>query len=385
MATSEAPGHAADEPRVTNLELFFDLVFVFAITQVTGLLAAEPTWRGLVRGLLVLTALWWGWVGFSWLTNTVNPEEGAVRLAVFGVMAALLVASLAVPGAFGDDALVFGLAYLFVRTLHVVLYDLAARGDPGLRRAVWRLAPGVLGSPVLILAAAARDGVAQGALWVVALAIDLLSPVVAGSGGWRLSPGHFAERHGLFIIIALGEAIVAIGAGAAGLHVGPALAVAAVLTLAVAAGMWWAYFDVVALVAERRLAQEQGAARVAMARDSYSYLHLPMVAGIVLFALGVKKVLGHLGDPLHAVPAVALCGGVALYLAGHVAFRLRNVHTLNRQRVVALLACLAVIPLATSTAGLAALACLAGIVVALIAYEAIHLREARRRVRLARA
>lgn len=389
MATAEtaapaAPeaGHAG-EARVTPLELFFDLVFVFAMTQVTGLLVDEPTWSGLVRGILVLTVIWWAWVGFSWLTNSVNPEEGVVRVAVFGAMAGMLVVSLATPQAFGDDALLFACAYVAVRALHVALYHLATRERPEMHAAVLRIAPGLLLGPALLIPAAFLDGVAQGAVWVLAIAVDLLAPVVAGTEGWDVSPGHFAERHGLIVIIALGESIVAVGAGAAGLPIDAGLVVAGVLGLAVAAALWWTYFDVVAIAAERRLREATGAARAALARDSYSFLHLPMIAGIVLFAFGVKKILGHVGDPLDAVPALGLGGGVALYLLAHVAFRLRNVRTLARRRVVAAAACVAVIPLATVGPGLVALALVAGITSVLIAYEAIRFRDARRRLRLA--
>jgi low temperature requirement protein LtrA len=372
---------AEREQRVTFLELFFDLVFVFAFTQVTELLSDEPTWSGLGRGLLVLAALWWAWSAYAWLTNTTNPEEGAVRLAMFASMAAMLVAALAVPDAFGDDALAFGVAYFVVRVLHLVLYAVAAKGDPDLMGAVTRLVPSATIGPALILAAAAFDGGAQASLWALALVIDFGGVLVMGMSGWRVSASHFAERFGLVIILALGESIVSIGVGAAGLPLDADLIVAATLGLIVAASLWWAYFDVVAPVASRRLREAQGIERTRLARDSFAYLHFPMVAGIVLVALGVKKTLGHVHDPLDIVPAVALCGGITLYLLAHVAFRLRNVHTLNRQRVVAAAACAAIIPVATEVSGLAALASVAAICVLLIAYEAVRFREARHRVR----
>jgi low temperature requirement protein LtrA len=329
----------------------------------------------------VLAALWWAWSAYAWLTNTTNPEEGAVRLAMFASMAAMLVAALAVPDAFGDDALAFGVAYFVVRVLHLVLYAVAAKGDPDLMGAVTRLVPSATIGPALILAAAAFDGGAQASLWALALVIDFGGVLVMGMSGWRVSASHFAERFGLVIILALGESIVSIGVGAAGLPLDADLIVAATLGLIVAASLWWAYFDVVAPVASRRLREAQGIERTRLARDSFAYLHFPMVAGIVLVALGVKKTLGHVHDPLDIVPAVALCGGITLYLLAHVAFRLRNVHTLNRQRVVAAAACAAIIPVATEVSGLAALASVAAICVLLIAYEAVRFREARHRVR----
>jgi len=376
-----ATGGGQVEKRVTPLELFFDLVFVFALTQVTGLVSAQPTWQGLGQGVLLLGVLWWAWTAYAWLTNTVDPEEGLVRLSLLGAMAAMLVASLAVPGAFGEDALLFAVAYAVVRIAHLGLYGLAGRGDPELTGAILRLVPATTVGSGLLLVAAFLDGPAQGALWVVAFAVDLSGPLLGGIRGWRLSAGHFAERHGLIIIIALGESIVAVGVGAAELDLDAGVVIAAVLGIAVAAALWWAYFDVVALVAERRLREATGVAQLAMARDSYSYLHLPMVAGIVLVAVGLKKTLAHVGDPLELVPAVALCGGVAMYLVAHVLFRLRNVRTLSRRRLVAAGALLALIPVALALPALGTLAAVTAVCAGLIGYEAIRFAEARRQVR----
>ena len=380
----EVEHHAESEQRVTPLELFFDLVFVFAITQVTALMSENPTWTGLAQGLLVLNALWWAWGAYAWLTNTLDPEESAIRLVLFGVMAAMLVVSLATPDAFGSEALTFGIAYFVVRALHIVLYAAGSK-DVDIQLAAKRLAPTSFVGTTLIIAAAAFDGGVQLGLWAVALAIDLVGPVLRGMQGWRVSAGHFAERHGLIVIIALGESIVAIGVGAAGLDLDAGIGAAAVLGIVLAAALWWAYFDVVAVVAERRLREAEGIAQVSMARDSYSYLHFPMIAGIVLVALGMKKTIGDVGDPLKAVPAVGLLGGLALYLLAHVAFRLRNVRTVNRQRLVAAALLLALLPAAVRIPALAALTLAAAVCGGLIAYETIRFREARARVRLARA
>jgi len=369
------------EERVTALELFFDLIFVFALTQVTGLVSATPTWEGLVQGLLALGMLWWAWTAYAWLTNTIDPEEGAVRLAMFGAMGAMFVASLAVPHVFADDALLFASAYAFLRIAHLVLYAVAGWGDRDLLGAVGRLAVGSSIGIVLLFAAAGLDGRLQLALWAVALLSDLAGAYIGGGRGWTLSAGHFAERHALILIIALGESIVAVGVGASQSELDLGVVVAALLGLTVAAALWWAYFDVVALVAERKLRETTGRAQLTMARDSYSYLHLPMVAGIVLFAVGVKKTVAHVGDPLELVPAVTLCGGVALYLVAHILFRLRNVRSLNRPRLVVAVALLAAIPLAVEIPALAALALVAGLCSALIGYEAIRYSQARDRVR----
>ena len=304
---------AQREQRVTPLELFFDLVFVYAITQVTLLMSDDLTWRGVAQGLLVLGALWSAWTGYAWLTNTLEPEEGAVRAGMFGAMAAMLVVALAVPGAFDANAVLFGVAYLVVRLLHLLLYAIAGKRDPDLLGAVLRFTPSATIAPTIILVAALFDGPAQGALWVVALSIDYGGALVGRGQGWRVHPAHFAERHGLIVIIALGESIVAIGVGAAGEPLTSGIVVASILGIVVIGALWWSYFDVLAILAERQLSELHGATRVELARDYYSYLHLPMIAGIVLFALGLKKTIEHVDEPLATIPAVALCGGLSLY------------------------------------------------------------------------
>src|SRR4051794_31565625 len=344
------------------------------------MMAADLTWAGLGRGLLVLTALWWAWAAFSWLTNTINPEEGPARLAMLAATAAALVTSLAVPGAFGADALVFALAYTVLRLLHLVVYVLGSP-DREIRGAIERMAPGFLVYCGLLIAASGFDGWAQAALWIAALVVHVLGLSLSGLKGWRVSPAHFTERHGLIVIIALGESIVAVGAGAAGLNVDGALILCAVLGVSAAFALWWAYFDVVSLVAERRLRAAEGVERARMARDSYTYLHLPMIAGIVLLAVGVKKTVAHTGEELATVAAVGLCGGPALYLLAHVAFRLRNVHTLNPRRLAAAGLLLALIPVATAIPALAALAVVTAILCALVAYEAMRFAAARDRIR----
>jgi low temperature requirement protein LtrA len=377
---AESSGEAADEQRVRPLELLFDLVFVFAVTQVTTLMARNPTWHGLGHGLLVLGALWWAWASYSWLTNSIDPEQGGVRLVIFAAMAAMLVASLATPLAFSGNGVIFGCAYLIVRALHVVLYVYGAQ-DHGVRRAVLRLAPSSMaGSVLLVLAGIASGGVLRIALWCLALAIDYLGVLFSGTGGWRVSAGHFAERYGLIVLIAIGESVVAIGA-ASGRPLDAGTITAAVLGMAIAGCLWWAYFDVVAIVAERRLRSLAGPERARLARDSYSYLHLLMVTGIVLVSVGIKQTLADVSAPLHTVRAVALCGGVALYLVAHILFRLRNVHSVNRPRVVAAALCVALIPAAASVEALIALATVAAVLCVLIAYEAIAYADARARVR----
>jgi low temperature requirement protein LtrA len=374
--------HRVDpEKRVAPLELFFDLVFVFALTQVTAFMAHDPTWSGLGKGMLVLAALWWAWGAFAWLTNYIDPEKDLERLLLFGAMGAFLVAGLAVPGAFGDNAMAFAVAYALVRWIHIFVFA-EANDDLDAQTAIRRLARTALPGPALLIVAALLDGNAQVVLWIVALSIDFAGPYLFGVRGFRVSAGHFAERYGLIVLIALGESIVAVGAANTG-DLDAGVLTAAILALVVAAGLWWAYFDVVALVAERRFRQTEGDARILMARDSYSYLHLPMIAGITLIALGFKKTIAHIDEPLDLVPATALLGGIALYFAGHVAFRLRNLGTVNRPRTLVLVVSLALIPVATQVDALVALGMAAVVTTALIAYEALRYAEARRNIRTA--
>jgi low temperature requirement protein LtrA len=377
-AAQEARPHES-EKRVAPLELFFDLVFVFALTQVTLLMSNTPTWEGLGEGMLVLIALWWAWGAYAWLTNYIAADEGLERLLVFAAMGAFLIAALAVPEAFGDESLLFALAYAVARWLQIFIFA-EANDDVDTGQAIVRLARTALPAPLLLIGAAFLDGTAQAAVWIVALGIDLAGPYVFGVRGFQVSAGHFAERFGLIVIIALGESIVAIGAGLEG-EIDMGVVAAAALGLVLACGLWWAYFDVVALVAESRFRRTRGDHRARIARDAYSYLHLPMIAGIVLVALGVKKTIGDVDEPLKTVPAVALLGGIALYYAGHVGFRLRNVGTLNRPRLVAILACVALIPLATEVDAVVALGLAAAVTSSVILYETVRYADARHRIR----
>ena len=367
--------------RVTPLELFFDLVFVLAITQCTALMSHHPSWSGLVQGLLVLGVLWWAWVGYAWLTSVIDPEEGAVRLVMFGAMASMLIVSLCVPEAFGHLGLTFALAYGAFRIAHIGLFMLASPDDDALRHSVIGLGASTAIAVAVLALASLFDGFAQGALWALALFLDMAGPYFFGSEGWTLVPAHFAERHGLIVIIALGESIVAIGVGAAGaLDFG--IGAVAVLGVALAAAMWWVYFDVVALVSSRRLAEaEVGRAQNELARDSYSYIHLALVAGIVLVALGLKKAIGHSDEDLDDVIAFALLGGVAIYLLGLVGFRYRHVHTLNRQRLGLAIVLLILVPVATQIPALAAIAIVDVLIWTMIVYEHRSYGDARRQMR----
>jgi low temperature requirement protein LtrA len=386
----------AEEARVAPIELFFDLVFVFSLTQVTALMADDPTGRGIVRGLLVLALLWWSWVGYAWLANVVQAEEGLGRVAVFGAMAAMFVLAVTVPEAFNDLAgglygpVVVAFAYLAVRVLHLVMFFVLSGDDADLRRQVWKFSPSVVGSTAVLLVASQLDGTAQTLTWVAALVVDYVGTILGGASGWRVrSASHFAERHGLILIVALGESIVAIGVGVAELPISWPIIAASVLGLTVAASLWWAYFDVVSIVAERMLRRAEGEERARLARDAYSYLHMPMVAGIVLVALGMKKVLEYVGDtkahglsePLPLLPLGALFGGVSLYLLAHSAFKFRTWHRVTGRRLVVAVLLGALIPVAAELPALAALGLLTLVLVAMIASEAVQYSELREQVR----
>ena len=340
--------HAVDaQASVTTIELFFDLVFVFALTQSTELIIDDLTARGVIRGVMVLALLWWSWAGYAWIGNTVRADEGTVRLVMFTAMAAMFVLALAIPEAFHDRTggltgpIVVAVCYFVFRLLHIVLYFVIARDDPDLHRQLVKFAPAMLAGTMLLLLAAEFHGTAQTLLWAVALLVDYGGTIAGGAEGWRLnSPRHFAERHGLIIIVALGESIVAIGVGAAELPVSWPIVNASVVGLALAAALWWTYFDISALQGEHALSSEPEATRARLGRDAYSFCHIPMMVGIALTAVGLKKVIEYvgdaeaheLGDSLNGTPLYALIGGVALYLFGHIAFKWRTVRHLSHTR-----------------------------------------------------
>ena len=367
------------EHRVTPRELFFDLVFVFAFTQVATLLADDPTFTGIGHGVLVLAALWWAWTAYAWLMNTVDPEEGVIGAALLLALIAMFVAALVVPGVFDDEGVLFGATFLVVCAMHLTLYALAGRGNRDLLGAVLRLAPWTLLGATLILVAGFTAEARRPWLWVAALACTYVGAALSGSRGWQLHPSHLAERYGLVVIIALGEAFISIGIGATGIGIGLGEVVAAILGLLVATSFWLAYFDFFSIRGERMLHDLQGAERVALARDAYAYAHFPLIVGIVLFAFAMKTVIAHVGDELDSVAAFALCGGSALYLLTYSAIRSRVERRLrlSRGRFVAALLLLVLLPVATAVPALAALALVTAVWLALHAYELVWWREAR--------
>jgi len=381
---------------VRPLELFFDLVFVFALTQVTAFMADELSWLGIFRGVLVIMLLWWAWTGYAWLANVASAEERPIKLAILAGMAAMFVLALCIPEAFDDlpgglrGPVVLAVCYLIFRVMHYVMFLIISREDAALRSQVFRFAPSVVISSVVLLAAAQFDGWLQTGLWVLALVADYVGTVLAGFSGWRVpSPGHFSERHGLIIIVALGESIVAIGVGVAKEPITWVIIAASILGLMLSSALWWTYFDVSALLGERALATEPIETRARLARNAYSLGHLPLVTGIVLVALGLKEVLLYvsdsshhtLTDPLPNVALAALVGGVALYLFGHVEFKWLTVHTISVVRLVAAGALLLVIPLIAGRPALVELAVVAFLVTLAVLIESVIFAESRRKIR----
>jgi low temperature requirement protein LtrA len=381
---------------VTPLELFFDLVFVFALTQVTAYIAAELTWHGVLRGVLIVMLLWWTWTGYAWVANLVSADEAQIKLVMLISMAAMFLMALCIPEAF-DDApgglsgpVVLAICYLIFRIMHLVLFWILSRDDRGLRQQVLRFTPSVLGGTALLLIAAELHGWAQTALWIAALAVDYVGTALGGASGWRLpAPGHFAERHGLIIIVALGESIVAIGVGVAQRPISVPIIIASILGLILASAMWWAYFDVSALQAEHALSSEPVETRPRLGRNAFSYAHLPLVLGIVLTALGVKKVLEYvshtddhpLTDPLKGVALAALVGGVVLYLLAHVVFKRITVHQLSVVRMGAAGALIVAFPLVDALPAIAQLGVVAGLLTIALVIESMIWAEARHQIR----
>ncbi|WP_264554863.1 low temperature requirement protein A [Halocatena marina] len=384
MSTTDPPVNTSSsvddrEQSVTPLELFFDLVFVFAFTQVTGFLIHHLTWTGLAQSAALLGVLWWAWVCYSWLTGVVNAEEVmSARLVVLAAMAAMLIVALAVPDAFGDDAVLFGIAYFIVRFLHIVLYIVVAPAET--QTAVRRIAPGFLGGPALLVLAGFFDGSVQAILWILAIVIDYGIVFIRGVEGFHVHVEHFVERHRLIMIIALGESLIAIGIGAGGIPLTLTVIGAALLGIILVIALWWLYFDYIVLAAENRLSKEIGTARAVMARDSYSYIHLLIVGSIIFVAVGIEQTIAHVGEPLALIPAIAFCGGCGLYLLGHTAFRFRDHRTVSYLRLGVGIVAVALIPVALQIPALAALALLTALLVGLTVYETLW-SEHRNRLR----
>jgi low temperature requirement protein LtrA len=378
----------AESQHATSLELFYDLVFVFAITQVSHLLLAHLTWEGAGQSTLVLLVVWWAWNYTTWVTNELDPDSIAVRGLLIAIMLASLVLAVAIPKAFGARAGLFAGSYVAIQVgRHLFLtFAAAGRGTPERERAerilVWFAAAGVLW-----IAGAFAGGTARTLLWVAALCIDYLAPLVTfrvpgmrpiTGEAWTVGTAHFAERFQLFIIIALGESIVITGATTSELHLDAATLAAFALAFLGTAALWWLYFDYVARIAERRL-ELAGPRRTLMARDAYTYLHVVMVAGVIVAAVGDELVIAHPTERLHGPEVAAVAAGPALYLLAHTLFRLRLTGTISARRLTGAIACVVIGLLGTLLPALVLSLALVLVLVAVIASEQIA--GARRRAR----
>ncbi len=346
----------APADRVSTLELFFDLVFVFTITQVSDLLLHAQTSTELARPFLLLTLIWWMYGGYAWLTNNVGTTRPLNRVLVLTAMAGFLVMALAVPHAFDRDGLAFGLAYLLVNVIHAALFTRAPNQS-----------------------AASVISPAWGWLcWVAAVAILAVVPFFGRVGDFAVEPAHFVERHGLVLLIALGESIISIGVGAADEPVTLALVLAAVLTLALNAALWWSYFAQDDQRAEHALRSVTGGERARMALYAYGYAHLIMIAGIVVLATGIKQEIAQLHAATPFTTSALLASGITLYLLGDVLFR-RTIHVpSSRLRMGMALVSLLTIPLGVWAGGLAQVGALLVLFVIILGWEHAAAKSASR-------
>ncbi len=333
---NHAGGPAASDRRTSPVELLWDLVFVFAVTQVTTLLTRNLTWTGAGRSMLVLALVWWAWSAFVWAANAEEAAAPLLRAALLGAAVLILIAGLAIPHAFGANATLFAATYAVVRIMHLALYADASRRGNASWAAISGFAVTVLIGMALLLAGSFLEGWHRDLLWTVAVAIDYAGPALLTRerlrGLQEVAVAHFAERYALFVLICLGESIVAIGVGASGRRLDFSLVAAVALGAVITIGLWWVYFARTASAAEERLRSHEDP--VLAASDAYSYLHLVLVAGIIIFAVGVKLAIHDVNAPLHDAARLALCAGVALYLLGHAAFRLRLVRVVSVEEIV---------------------------------------------------
>jgi low temperature requirement protein LtrA len=378
---------AGAEQHTTTLELFYDLVFVFAVTQVSHLLLGNLTWKGAAQAALVLLVVWWSWNYTTWVTNELDPESIIVRLLLIALMLATLLMAIAIPHAFGEDALLFVSCYVAIQVgRHMFLTYVAAEHGTIERQRAARILAWFVAAGVLWIAGGIVDGTARTVLWLTALALDYGAPLVTyripgrpliSPDAWEVGTGHFAERFQLFIIIALGETIVITGATTSELDLTAAVLVAFGFAFLSTAALWWLYFNLVATIAERRLAQATN--RTLMARDAYTYLHVVIVAGILLAAVGDEIVIAHPTSELSNAELVVLACGPALYLLAHVLLRLRMTGTIAERRLIGAFACLAVGLIGLVVPALVVAGLLVAVLVAVIVTDQIA--GARRRQR----
>ena len=342
---SETANGSADTQRVSSLELFFDLVFVFTITQLTGVLVHRPTWSGLLQVSLMLGVIFWMYGGYAWLTNAVALDRLGRRLTLLGGMAGFFVVALAIPRAFSGNGTAFGFAYLAVVLIHLGMFARSSRTT--VVRAILGLAPFNLFTALLVLVGGILGGTAQYLLWAVAVALEWISPKLIDDSGFVIEPGHFVERHGLVVLIAIGESVVAVGIGAARLTVDAELVAAAILGLSLSACLWWSYFGADDGSAEQSLNDAPAERRPALAVAAFGYWHLPILLGIIAIAFSLRTVTGHAFASLALAPAIALGAGASIFLVGEALYRRTLAIGAARARALTALLALATVPIGT--------------------------------------
>jgi low temperature requirement protein LtrA len=372
---------AEEERKTSYLELFFDLVFVFAFTQVTALILEDTSVQGFLRAALVLAMVWWAWSAYAWMTNAIDIENAVTRIIIFAAMAAGFFMALAVPDAFQDEAAWFAVAYFVVRVLNPVLYVSRVRNDPVRLRAIGRLSPWFLVAACVALAGGFVDADYRAWVWVASLVIDVVGTLTVAGMDWRVSPSHFAERFALIVIIALGESIVAIGIGTSELERDATYALSVVVAFAGVAALWWAYFDFTAVAAERALRRASPGARGPLARDVYTYFHYPVVLGIIFYAVAAKKTLEHPLDPLSEAGRWALGLGIAAFFLGFALMRFRVIRRVAWERVAAAAISLVVAVTLDETDAIVTLGIVIVVLVVSVAIETARLHELRAQIR----
>lgn len=362
-----------EERRTSPVELLWDLVFVFAVTQVTALLSRELTWAGFGKGMLALALIWWAWSAFVWAANAQQTEARELRAVLLLAAVFIFVAGLAVPHAFGSEGTLFAVTYAVVRFLHLALYADASRKGNASWSAIAGFAITVAVGMTLLIAGSFISATGRVLMWAAAVAIDYAGPAWLTRerlrGLQEVAVAHFAERYSLFVIICLGESIIAIGVGARNIPVGTELVAAVTLGLMITITLWWTYFDRFAAIAEERL-REHGDPVLAAA-DAYSYMHLVIVAGIIVFAVGASSLVRDVGASMHNPERLALCGGVSVYLLGHVAFRWRMTGSVGYEKALVAAALLVMYALSGSLPAWSVAGAVTALLVVLCVIEAI--------------
>jgi low temperature requirement protein LtrA len=354
--------------RVTTLELFFDLVFVFTLTQLTTVLFDAPNWRGLLEVVLMLVVIWWMYGGYAWLTNAVRADTLSRRLLLFAAMGAYFVLALSVPRAFDGAGLAFGIAYLLIVLIHAALFTRSTAAS--VVTAILSLAPYNIAAAVVVVAGGAAGGTLQYVLWGAAAAFEWVTPLIRGTSGFLVGPAHFVERHGLVVIVAIGESVVAVGFGAAHLPVDASLVAVALVGLALSACLWWLYFGGDDERAEHALGNLPQLERAQAAVRAFGYWHLPMLLGIIAIAAVEREATGNPFSSLSWARAAILAGGVCAFLVGDVAFRRELRIGRAAWRFAAAAACLATTPLGVALSPFVETAVLVAVLLVLVVAEA---------------